>query len=110
MENYMYKTAYYGYEGSWHHFVTHTIKYTKEEFQCLMDCILDNYELLIALEILKANNANFIEFMENIFSIYGENLKDRTFMFESYEREVLEILTDLYGFERYEVKVEAEAF
>ena len=110
---YIYDIAYYGYEGHWNFYLRHTKKYSQEELQEILNNILDNYKLLIALDLLEddINVENFIEmFDEHTDKEKWGSILTRCSMLEQYSKRVKQIFLENYGFESYTVIVEAEAF
>lgn len=112
MKKYIYKIAYYGYEGSWSFLMKHTNKYNDKELQEILNGILENYKLLIALKFIEEENSmnNFI-FMYDLYAKEGNihNRFSKCRLLSEYSKHIEEILIENYGFESYAVKVEAEA-
>ncbi len=112
MKKYIYKIAHYGYEGSWSFLMKHTNKYNDKELQGILNGILENYKLLIALDLTEKNNnvEDFIYLFDNLTDTRKREYSfSKCSLLSRYSNCVEQILVETHGFESYAVKVEAEA-
>ena len=107
----IYEVAYYGIDDvdNFTMLFSHENKYSAKEFQTILDEILLDSNLLIALSILKKDDSseNFEkDYLKTIK--YTDNYKSSILI--SFSEEVSDILKERYNFKDYEVPIVAEAY